>query len=174
MLTPLEIELLAVAKQAAEGIAHVRRVKAAGTWSEDQISAFMNGIEQSARVAIAKADSGSLPAPAGMAAVIRDLRSCLGDWVEIAEDEDQRARDWDALDAADAMLATLDGKPAPAPLDRPDIPARFINHYRCTHESREAYESQAPAEWVDEWSCTCNDRCPVCNAEVEPYESEEV
>jgi hypothetical protein len=26
-------------------------------------------------------------------------------------------------------------------------------------------------EWEDEWSCMCNDRCPVCNREIEPYAS---
>jgi hypothetical protein len=26
--------------------------------------------------------------------------------------------------------------------------------------------------WRDEWSCACNDRCPVCNKEIEPAESE--
>ena len=26
--------------------------------------------------------------------------------------------------------------------------------------------------WDDEWSCTCNDKCPECGAEIEPYESE--
>ena len=24
-------------------------------------------------------------------------------------------------------------------------------------------------EWDDVWDCTCNDRCPVCNCEIEPY-----
>jgi hypothetical protein len=24
--------------------------------------------------------------------------------------------------------------------------------------------------WTDEWSCACNDRCPVCDAEIEPYD----
>jgi uncharacterized protein with PIN domain len=38
----------------------------------------------------------------------------------------------------------------------------FVNHYRHCGQ-----------EWSDEWSCACNDRCPVCNAEIEPYESEE-
>lgn len=28
--------------------------------------------------------------------------------------------------------------------------------------------------WVMVWSCACDDRCPVCNAEIEPYESEEL
>lgn len=26
----------------------------------------------------------------------------------------------------------------------------------------------------DAWSCMCNDECPVCGAEIEPYESEEI
>jgi hypothetical protein len=29
-------------------------------------------------------------------------------------------------------------------------------------------------EWEDEWDSMCNDRCPVCNKEIEPYESEEI
>lgn len=28
--------------------------------------------------------------------------------------------------------------------------------------------------WYDTWSCMCNDRCPKCNAEIEPYYSEEL
>jgi hypothetical protein len=42
---------------------------------------------------------------------------------------------------------------------------RFLNHYKCPDDG---------AEWTDEWSCTCNDRCPKCNKEIEPYESEEI
>ena len=26
-------------------------------------------------------------------------------------------------------------------------------------------------EWHSGWSCMCNDRCPKCNAEIEPFES---
>ena len=26
------------------------------------------------------------------------------------------------------------------------------------------------ADWWDEWDCLCNDRCPRCDAEIEPYE----
>jgi hypothetical protein len=26
-------------------------------------------------------------------------------------------------------------------------------------------------EWTDDWSCMCDDRCPVCNAEIEPFYS---
>ena len=27
-------------------------------------------------------------------------------------------------------------------------------------------------EWTDYWSCACNDRCPKCNREIEPYHFE--
>lgn len=40
---------------------------------------------------------------------------------------------------------------------------RFTNHYRC----------ECGAEWSDEWSCMCNDRCPECDSETEPHESED-
>jgi hypothetical protein len=42
---------------------------------------------------------------------------------------------------------------------------RFLNHYKCQYDG---------AEWTDEWSCACNDRCPTCNKEIEPYESNEI
>jgi hypothetical protein len=42
---------------------------------------------------------------------------------------------------------------------------RFINHYRCPDDG---------TEWTDRWSCACNDKCPTCNKEIEPYESEEI
>jgi hypothetical protein len=43
----------------------------------------------------------------------------------------------------------------------------FINYYRCDHNHDEV-------EWEDTWSCACNDRCPVCNNEIEPYDSYEM
>jgi hypothetical protein len=49
----------------------------------------------------------------------------------------------------------------------------YLNSYRCDHEGR-TEEGQEPCEWQDEWSCACNDKCPVCNAEIEPYESTEI
>lgn len=49
----------------------------------------------------------------------------------------------------------------------------FLNHYRCTHADT-PHAGAPPDEWEDEWSCMCNDRCPTCNVEVEPYESEEL
>ena len=42
---------------------------------------------------------------------------------------------------------------------------RFCNFYRC---------SECGTEWQDDWSCTCNDRCPECNTETEPYKSEDI
>lgn len=51
--------------------------------------------------------------------------------------------------------------------------ARYINHYQCDHaDSLE--EGEPLAEWDDEWSCMCDDRCPVCNHATAPYESEEL
>lgn len=41
----------------------------------------------------------------------------------------------------------------------------FSNHYKC---------SECGHEWVDMWSCACNDRCPVCDTETEPHLSEEI
>ncbi|MDK9702506.1 MAG: hypothetical protein OEL20_05155 [Sulfuritalea sp.] len=40
----------------------------------------------------------------------------------------------------------------------------FLNHYGCP----------CGTKWVDEWSCQCNDRCPSCNKEIEPSESEDL
>ena len=39
----------------------------------------------------------------------------------------------------------------------------YSNHYRCP---------QCQLEWQDEWDCACNDKCPNCNKEIEPYASE--
>jgi transcription initiation factor IIE alpha subunit len=50
-------------------------------------------------------------------------------------------------------------------MSTPDEPIRFRNHYRCPNDA---------TEWSDEWSCQCNDKCPTCNAEIEPYESEDI
>ncbi len=42
---------------------------------------------------------------------------------------------------------------------------RYLNRYKCERCSE---------EWEDQWDCMCNDRCPVCNAEIEPFESEDL
>jgi hypothetical protein len=41
--------------------------------------------------------------------------------------------------------------------------AKFRNHYRHCGQ-----------EWTDDWSCQCNDRCPVCRKEIEPYQSDDL
>lgn len=49
-------------------------------------------------------------------------------------------------------------------LDSDGEPCRFTNHYHC---------DRCDIEWSDQWSCACNDRCPKCDRETEPYESDE-
>jgi hypothetical protein len=41
--------------------------------------------------------------------------------------------------------------------------AQYINYYRCPNDD---------AEWIMVWSCMCDDRCPTCRHEIEPYKSE--
>lgn len=40
----------------------------------------------------------------------------------------------------------------------------FLNHYRC---------DRCKIDWSNNDDCTCNDRCPQCNDETEPFESED-
>lgn len=42
--------------------------------------------------------------------------------------------------------------------------AWFNKYYRCSNGH----------EWQDEWDCLCNDRCPECNEETEPYDHAEI
>ena len=41
--------------------------------------------------------------------------------------------------------------------------AWYSNQYCCPY---------CRLEWQYEWDCACNDRCPTCNKEIEPYASE--
>lgn len=36
------------------------------------------------------------------------------------------------------------------------------------------FYSHCGVNWDATWSCECNDKCPVCDKEVEPFRSEEV
>jgi hypothetical protein len=47
----------------------------------------------------------------------------------------------------------------------PKSSLRFRNHYLCPNEG---------TRWQDEWNHLCNDRCPVCDAEIEPYFNEDI
>lgn len=42
---------------------------------------------------------------------------------------------------------------------------QFVNYYQCPDDGK---------KWVMTWSCMCNDRCPQCNHEIEPYKSEDL
>jgi hypothetical protein len=41
----------------------------------------------------------------------------------------------------------------------------FRNHFQCPNDG---------TAWDDEWDCMCNDRCPECDAEIEPYISDDL
>jgi len=41
------------------------------------------------------------------------------------------------------------------------------------HQFRNFY-AHCGQEWHDTWDSQCNDKCPVCNAEIEPHDSEEL
>ena len=47
----------------------------------------------------------------------------------------------------------------------PQKPFRFRNYYQCPTDG---------TKWHDEWNHLCNDRCPVCDSEIEPYFSQDV
>jgi hypothetical protein len=47
----------------------------------------------------------------------------------------------------------------------PQAPFRFRNYYECPNDR---------TKWHDEWTCMCNDRCPTCDREIEPYFSEDI
>jgi hypothetical protein len=42
----------------------------------------------------------------------------------------------------------------------PERPPTHRNYYQCPYDG---------TSWTDEWSCACNDRCPACRSEIEPY-----
>ena len=39
----------------------------------------------------------------------------------------------------------------------------YKNYYECCGK-----------KWDDIWDCMCNDKCPICNKEIEPYHSEPI
>lgn len=91
--------------------------------------------------------------------IIRIDESCVVDAFSDTPDVQVVIVETDSnVNGGQAEVTTLDARPIveyePAPW--------FRNHYECC------------VSWTDEWSCTCNDRCPECRAETEPYESEEL
>jgi len=41
----------------------------------------------------------------------------------------------------------------------------YLNYYHCPN---------CGSRWEDTADCTCNDRCPGCNTEIEPYSSADI
>jgi transcription initiation factor IIE alpha subunit len=41
---------------------------------------------------------------------------------------------------------------------------QFVNYYHCPDDG---------TAWVMTWECMCDDRCPKCGNEIEPYKSED-
>lgn len=46
--------------------------------------------------------------------------------------------------------------------DNPECVPSYRNEYHC---------EECDESWTDCWSCMCNDKCPSCNAEIEPHNS---
>jgi hypothetical protein len=63
---------------------------------------------------------------------------------------------------------------APLELKRASCEHQFEDELLCVSAFRNHYRCSCGTEWTDEWSCTCNDRCPNCNTEIEPYLSDEI
>lgn len=57
---------------------------------------------------------------------------------------------------------TLIEQPSVTAMQTEASTVRYLNQYRCPY---------CQTEWDDVWDCGCNDRCPDCNKEIEPYES---
>jgi hypothetical protein len=45
------------------------------------------------------------------------------------------------------------------------IQNRYTNYYKCPN---------CNSKWQDNWDSMCNDRCPNCRREIEPYKSEDL
>jgi hypothetical protein len=59
-------------------------------------------------------------------------------------------------------------KPVIIPAEKKELtdePIKFINYYRCP---------DCNIEWQDEWSCACDDECPVCAISYSPYMSVDI
>ena len=44
-----------------------------------------------------------------------------------------------------------------------EVAAKYINHFIHCH-----------THWTDTWDCTCDDDCPICHWEIEPFASAEI
>jgi Protein of unknown function (DUF3768) len=65
----------------------------------------------------------------------------------------------------------LNHKMIPKSLIRPRTPPNEENPMSWFRKHRTC---PCGTDWWDEWECLCNDRCPACNAKIEPDEHEEI
>jgi streptomycin 6-kinase len=72
------------------------------------LTEYRKKVREPERLALARAIA---EAPA-MLEALRDVTECLANWIEIADDEDQRGEDHQALSNARAILARIDGEAA--------------------------------------------------------------
>ena len=66
------------------------------------------------------------------------------------------------------MDGTSNNSDLPTPnlnVEEPRQELLFRNYFRCPYDA---------ATWIDEWVCMCNDKCPICGAEIEPYDSVDI
>lgn len=87
--------------------------------------------------------------------ILDDLPSNI-DWLDPAIEAE--ARDLVKEEKPNPFALTQDGLDD---MGEPEI--KYRNYYKHCGE-----------EWDDEWSCMCNDECPICKAEIEPYKSEDI
>lgn len=45
------------------------------------------------------------------------------------------------------------------------LEVQYWNYYHCEY---------CLTDWEDTWTCQCNDECPGCGKEIEPYNSVEI
>jgi hypothetical protein len=105
--------------------------------------------------------------PDGVVVEIRDY-DVEGDWDEDnigckVDHEDCRYQEMifpieDVDLGSEQVIVKLD------PIEK-DEPIKYINYYRCT---------DCNTEWQDEWSCQCDDECPICAVAYSPYMSEDI
>lgn len=54
-------------------------------------------------------------------------------------------------------------------VDTSGNPRVWLNRYICTCTGR---HGDCESDWTSEWSCQCEDECPVCGTATEPAESD--
>lgn len=50
---------------------------------------------------------------------------------------------------------------------------QVISYYKCPGNLEEQRQHE-PVEWSDTWTCVRDDRCPLCDTELSPFDSEQI